>query len=405
MEPSTIAQPQPFVVHIPDEKLERLRRKLEDYELPETDIIEDAGWSYGVSLEWVKSLKTYWLEEFDWRASEAAINRWDNFKVEIDGVNLHFVHQKSLRPDAIPLIIVHGWPGTFYEFDQIIEPLINPPEGQTAFHVIIPSVPGFGFSSTPRKKGWTVRDSAQLFDKLVTDVLGYKSYAAQGGDWGSIISTLLSDMPHCRAVHLNMCTVPPPFPYAIAGLVFALPSWFSSRLLKWYFSPEEYKQMIRSKDFALQGAGYFGMQATQPFTIGLALNDSPIGLLIWLGEKYHAHIDPSYDLPPATLLTTISIYYHTHTFASSCLPYHENSSMFAAPPARIKDAILGVSIFSNDILILPGKWVSKWHRRKLLFHKTHAKGGHFPALDNPDDLISDLREFFGGNSKIFAAAP
>jgi len=278
METSTVPKPQPFVVHIPDERLDRLRRKLEDYELPENDIIEDAGWSYGVSLEWVKGLKTYWLEEFDWRASEAAINRWNNFKVEMDGVNLHFVHQKSLHPDAIPLVIVHGWPGTFYEFDQIIEPLINPPEGKTAFHVIIPSVPGFGFSSTPQKKGWTVKDSARIFDKLVTEVLGYKSYAAQGGDWGSIISTLLSDMPHCRAVHLNMSTVPPPFPYLIAGLVFALPSSVSSRLLKWYFSPDEYKQMVRSKDFVLQGAGYFGMQATQPFTIGLALNDSPIGL-------------------------------------------------------------------------------------------------------------------------------
>jgi len=322
--------------------------------------------------------------------------------VDIDGVDLHFVHQKSLHLHAIPLLIVHGWPGTFHEFDQIIEPLINPPDGKTAFNVIIPSVPGFGFSSTPRRKGWTVRDSARLFNKLVTEVLGYESYAAQGGDWGSIISTLLSDMPHCRAVHLNMCTVPPPFPYAVLGLVFALPSWLSTPLVKWYFSPEEYRQMIRSKDFALQGVGYFGMQATQPFTIGLALNDSPIGLLIWLGEKYHTHVDPTYDLPPSTLITTISIYYHTHTFASSCLPYHENASMFAAPPARIKDAILGVSVFSNDILIFPGRWISKWHKSKLLFHKTHAKGGHFPALDNPDELVGDLREFFGEHTKLFA---
>jgi pimeloyl-ACP methyl ester carboxylesterase len=202
--------------------------------------------------------------------------------VDIDGVNLHFVHQTSPQMNAIPLIIVHGWPGTFYEFDGIIEPLINPPAGKQAFHVIIPSVPGFGLSSTPHKKGWTVRDTARLFDKLVTDVLGYKSYAAQGGDWvgfilvlllvpsnlhrlplkGSIISTVLSEMPHCKAVHLNMCTVPPPFPYAIAGLVLALPTWLSSRLLKWYFSPEEHRQMMRSKDFIFQ-AGYFGMQATQ----------------------------------------------------------------------------------------------------------------------------------------------
>ena len=112
--------------------------------------------------------------------------RWDHFKVDIDAINLHFVHQKSSHLNAVPLLIVHGWPGTFYEFDQIIEPLINPPEGQTAFHVIIPSVPGFGFSSTPRKKGWTVRDSASLFDKLMTEVLGYESYAAQGGDWVSV---------------------------------------------------------------------------------------------------------------------------------------------------------------------------------------------------------------------------
>jgi len=210
---SNAAQPVPvkFQVNIPEEELSRLKRKLEDYELPNEDIIPDAGWSYGVSLDWVKSLKKYWLEEYDWRKTEGEINqcalyllsrilclntfRWDNFKVVIEDVHVHFVHQRSPRPDAIPLLIVHGWPGTFYEFHQIIEPLINPPAGKCAFDVIIPSVPGFGFSSTPRRQGWTVKDTARIFDKLVTDILGYKAYMAQGGDWVSQLAITGGTMP------------------------------------------------------------------------------------------------------------------------------------------------------------------------------------------------------------------
>ncbi|KAF8527055.1 epoxide hydrolase [Gautieria morchelliformis] len=393
--PSPRSEPTPFQIHVPEERLVRLKRKLEDYELPEKDIVDDAGWSYGVSLEWVKELRKYWLDEYDWRKAEAHMNRWDHFKVEIESVDLHYVYQRSSRPDAIPLLIVHGWPGSFYEFDQIVEPLANPSQDQPAFHVIVPSVPGFGFSSTPRVQGWTVKDTARVLDKLMTEVLGFKTYAAQGGDWGSIISTLLSNMPSCKAIHHNMSIVPPPFSYVTAGLMFMLPKWLSSRLISWHFSPEEHRQMLRSKDFALQAGGYFGVQSRQPFTLGLALNDSPIGILIWIGEKYHAHTDPSFNLPPHILLTTISIYYHTHTFASSCLPYHENTALIAGPTPRITDSVLGVSIFEHDIMVLPKEWVSKWHKQQLVFHKSHAKGGHFPALDNPEGLVADLREFLG----------
>jgi len=152
--------------------------------------------------------------------------------------------------------------------------------------------------------------------------------------------------------------------------------------------------MTRSKDFALQALGYFGTQSTQPYTIGLALNNSPIGLLIWIGEKYHTHTDPAFDMPPSFLIATISIYYHTHTFLSSCLPYYENTSMFGAKPARITDSVLGVSVFEHDILIMPRRWISSWHKKKLAFWKRHLQGGHFPALDNPEGLIDDLREMF-----------
>ena len=202
---STTPVPVPFRLAIPDSQLQRLRRKIEDYELPEKEIVPNAGWGYGVELDWVKSLKRAWLEEYDWRKVEAEINRyflpapnlppyltsrpysWSNYKVEIEGVNLHFVHQRSSRPDAVPLLLVHGWPGSFYEFHNIIEPLTNPPEGQPAFHVIIPSVPGFGFSSTPQKQGWNVTDTARILNTLATEVLGYEAYAVQGGDWVGVL--------------------------------------------------------------------------------------------------------------------------------------------------------------------------------------------------------------------------
>jgi len=158
--------------------------------------------------------------------------------------------------------------------------------------------------------------------------------------------------------------------------------------------------MMRTKDFAL-GAGYFGMQSTQPFTIGLALNDSPIGLLTWIGEKYHTHVDPNYQLSMPKLLTIISLYYFTHTFASSCLPYYENTKMFGKPPARVTSAVLGVSVFEHDILIMPRSWVAKYHKNKLVFWRKHEKGGHFPALDNPDGLVADLREMMSSHRSVF----
>jgi len=297
-------------------------------------------------------------------------------------------------------LIVHGWPGSFYEFHDIIDPLTNPPADQVAFHVIIPSVPGFAFSQAPAQRGWTAEDTARLLNKLMSDVLGYNSYAVQGGDWGALISTLLSEYPNTKAVHLNMCPVPPPYSPILMGLVYLMPHWISSRIVSWAFSPEEWAQMLRIKDFTLKSTGYFAIQATQPFTLGLALNDSPLGLLAWIGEKYHAHVDPTFNLPPSTIITTVSIYYHTQSFASSCLPYFENAKTFGKPPTRIAKAVLGVSMFKHDILILPESWVSKFHP-KLVFWRMHDKGGHFPALDNPDVLVGDLREMMATHRNVF----
>ena len=193
-------------------------------------------------------------------------------------MNLHFVHKKSTRADAIPLLLCHGWPGTFCEFFSLVEPLTNPPNpDDPAFHVIIPSIPGFLFSSTPKRAGWTVADTACIFDILLTSVLGYSSYVCQGGDWGSIIAPIISDYPNCRLVHLNMCTVPPPNSPILLGLLWLLPNWLSSRIVSLKLSSEDWDQLMKTKKFAMQGAGYFALQSTQPFTIGLALNDSPMG--------------------------------------------------------------------------------------------------------------------------------
>lgn len=307
----------PFQVAISDSEINRLKRKIEDTRLPEKDIVEGAGWDYGADLTWVKSMKEAWLA-YDWRIAEEEINSWPNFKSTIEDVELHFIHARSERSDAVPIVLLHGWPGTFYEFHRIIDDLRHPEDPEKpAFHVIVPSIPGFGFSSTPHQRGWTVKDSARVINTLMTDILGYKDgYLAQGGDWGSLIATSISQYPSCKLVHLNMCVVQPPNPI-ILFLLWLLPSWLGQRRLTSFFLSEyDLRQLQRSKEFALK-AGYFFTQATQPFQIGLALNDSPIGLLIWIGSKYHEHIDPQNPLSPQELLTTLSIYFFTQTFASS----------------------------------------------------------------------------------------
>lgn len=292
----------------------------------------------------------------------------------------HFRRSVSLRLRA----------GSFWEFHRSIDLLTNPPAGEPAFHVVVPSLPGFGFSSPPPKQKWTLHDNARIFDHLMTGVLGYKSYMANGGDFGGVICKSLgtAEFPACKL--LNVCT-PPSRPTTGAMLTlpfFILPQSWRSWLYSKIYTEEERSDLGRFMGFIKTGLGYFIQQATRPLTIGYALHDSPVGLLAWIGEKYKNLLDPEIVAESTKfILTTVSIYYLTGTFVTSTLPYRENSlgkSVTSTKPH-------GCSLFAYDIGVVPVSWI-KAQYRDLVFAHRHSRGGHFPGYEVPELLVADIRE-------------
>lgn len=381
-----------------------MRQLIELSRLPEKDLLPGASWDYGVDLTWLKGMKKDWLESFDWRDVEEELNQWPHFHVDIEGVAIHYIYEKSEDPNAIPLILTHGWPGSFYEFHKIIAPLAHPPPGQQAFHVVVPSLPGYGFSSAPLRQGWTLIDSARCFDHLMSGVLGYPRYAAQGGDWGAILTSYLgtSTYPSCQAIHLTMRTAQTPIPTMLGGaLSYVLPTSLRDRFASWMWSTEELSNFKKIKEYMLQGSGYFAEQATRPFTIGLAIQDSPIGLLAWIGEKYHEWSDPEVFPTPEfrhDILATISLYFFTRTLPTSALTYKEDILHIIKPLPPVTKPF-GLSQFQHDAVVLPPRWIKK--QNQVHYYNSHKQGGHFAALDNPDGLVHDLREFFESQKQVF----
>lgn len=424
--------PKPFKINIPEEEIARMRQLIASTRLPSKPFLPDVEWDYGIDLEWMKKMKEMWLEEFEWKEVEERMNRLRMFKVVVEGVELHFVNERSEREDAVPILLVHGWPGeyvtihtsyllllpdfyvmelilmcfrclgSFWEFHGIIEHLTNPPPDQPAFHVVIPSLPGFGFSSPPPKKLWTMSDNARILDHLMTGILGYPSYMAQGGDWGSIICTILgsTNFPACKLINLNMCSTPPPIKALLTLPLFLLPTSWRQYIYSWIYSEEELRDFSRTVGFMKNGMGYFVQQLTRPMSIGYALYDSPIGILAWIGEKYKEHIDPEL-LPHLTqdILTTLSLYYLTHTIHTAALPYRENQALYGRNMVITKP--FGLSTFPYDIFVSPVSWVRAVHGEKLVFMKRHEKGGHFAALEVPELLAGDLREMVKENRALF----
>lgn len=399
-----ISQPRPFRINIPENEVNRMKHLIELSRLPEHDLLPGASWDYGVDLAWLRGMKDEWLAGFDWRSVEEELNQWPQFQVDIEGVTIHYIHAKSSDPTAIPLILSHGWPGSVYEFHKVIGPLVNPPEGEQAFHLVVPSLPGYGFSSAPPWKGWTLNDTARCFDHLMSGVLEYPSYAAQGGDWGSFVTTHLGTptYPSCKAIHLNMRAVQPPVSALLSGaLAYLLPARIQSSFVSWLYSPTDLDVLQRLKYYALHQNGYFAEHATRPFTIGLAIQDSPIGLLAWIGEKFREWSDP--DVFPTSalrrdIIATVSLYFLTATFATSTLPYKENVSVAWKPPVRITKPF-GFSHFRHDILVMPRTWVERGGN--LVWRNQHERGGHFVALDYPEGLVHDVRAFFVSQKLLF----
>lgn len=374
----------PFKIQISDAALKDLRDRLSRTRFP--DEVNDNDWSYGTSLTYLKELCEYWGQKFDWRAQEAALNHFPQFTTEIGGLNLHFVHVRSKEPDALPLIITHGWPGSVIEFRKIIGPLTDPVAhggaAQDAFHVVCPSMPGYGFSEAAKRPGMDLEQITKIEAELMAR-LGYARYGAQGGDWGAMVSTLLGvvDPDHCIGIHLNMVWAGPPQgeENPTEGL-----------------TSQDLAHLEQNQRFQAEEMGYFHIQSTKPQTIGYALNDSPAGLAAWIVEKFRTWSDCKGNIESRftkdELLTNITLYWVTGTITSSARLYCEAARAGPAGLARVNKVPMGAAIFPKEVVKTPRSWVEK---RYNLQHWTEMPaGGHFAALEEPHLLAVDIRSFF-----------
>jgi microsomal epoxide hydrolase len=372
-------------IEVPEEVLDDLRRRLAATRFP--DQIPGSGWDYGTELAYLRELCSYWRDKYDWRAQEAALNRFEHFRTSIDGQNVHFLHARSKAPGAFPLLITHGWPGSVYEFHKIIGPLTDPAahggNEPDAFHVICPSMPGYGWSGPTREPGWDVGRVASTFAKLM-DRLGYQKYGAQGGDWGAIVTSYLGleDAQHLAGIHLNMVVAGPP--QGVANPMEGV-------------APEEMQGLADMGEFQKKETGYQQIQGSKPQTLGVALNDSPAGLASWIVEKFRTWSDCGGDVEKRfskdELLTNIMIYWVTETINSSIRLYCETmrAGRFAPAGKRI-EVPTGCSIFPREIIRPPRRWAEAQYN--VTQWTVHRSGGHFAALEEPAALVEDLRSFF-----------
>jgi microsomal epoxide hydrolase len=377
---------EPFRIEVPDAVLEDLRERLARTRFP--DQLEGTSWEYGTELGYLRALCEYWCETFDWRAQEAALNRLPQFRTSIDALSLHFVHVRSSEPEALPLVITHGWPGSIFEFTKILGPLTDPVahggRAEDAFHVVCPSLPGFGFSERPREPGEQeipriARRIAQLMERL-----GYARYGAQGGDWGSFVTRHLAlvDPEHVCGIHLNMVQVlPPQGADPFEGL-----------------SQHERAALTRAMSLQKEETGYLAIQRTKPQSLGYALNDSPAGLAAWLVEKFRGWSDCQGEIERRftkdELLTNITIYWVTETITSSLRLYRE--ALRRGMGAMLGEGRVGVptacALPAAEMYTSPRRWAEHY------YHVTRwtelPSGGHFTALEEPGWLVRDIREHF-----------
>jgi pimeloyl-ACP methyl ester carboxylesterase len=378
----------PFRIDIPEADLEDLKSRLENTRWP--DELANVGWERGVPLGYLKDLAEYWRTSYDWRAAEAQLNEYPQFVTEIDGATVHFLHVKSPEPDAVPLLLTHGWPGSVVEFLEVIGPLTDPRahggDPADAFHLVIPSIPGFGFSSLPSTGGWDVPRVANAWAELMAQ-LGYERYGAQGGDAGSPISLALGTMHPERVigVHVNM--------------LLAFPSGDPAEFAD--LSEFDGQRLGKLMQFDQHLSGYMKIMSTRPQTLAYGLNDSPVGQLAWIVEKFKEWTDsekaPEDAVDRDRILTLVSIYWLTRSAGTSAQFYYEGAEMLrqatsgaAPPPITVP---VGVAVFPHD----PFLPVRKFAERDVttISHWTEFdKGGHFAALEQPDLLTGDVQKFF-----------
>ncbi|KAM0081974.1 hypothetical protein ACKRZS_005851 [Fusarium odoratissimum] len=380
----------PYQINIPDSKIERLKQKLALTDFPADN---SQSWERGAPVDDVKRLAKTWQTTFDWRAVEASLNKLPHFitSIAIKGfgaLNVHFIHKKSNKTDAIPLLFLHGWPGSFVEVTRVLEPLVDS-NGGPSFHVVAPSLIDFGFSSAS-KPGFQVEHHAKLYDRLMNE-LGYETYVIQAGDVGSIIARYIATSfgnSRCMALHSNTPLPSEPKEDTHPDLY--------KQLQKTPLTEAELKALVRAGEVSKTGMGYYSIQSTKPTTIGFSLRDSPVGLLAWIYEKLVQWSD-AYEWTDEEILTWVSIYWFSTAGpdAPSNLYYAFEQSdpvAFAAAGAFI-DVPLGISLFINDLVLLPKLWNQTLG--PVVFQEEHERGGHFAAWEQPGAIVGDLRLMFG----------
>jgi pimeloyl-ACP methyl ester carboxylesterase len=369
---------EPFRVDVSDAELADLRDRLLRTRWPDPETVED--WSQGVPLSYARELCEYWARDYDWRRAESRLNSYPQFRTEIDGLRIHFLHVPSPHADALPLILSHGWPGSIVEFLKTIEPLTNPPDPADAFHVVIPSLPGYGFSDKPARSGWGVQRIARAWAELMAR-LGYSRYGAQGGDWGTSITTSLGqqDAGQLAGIHL-MPPIAAPDPATFDDLTEAE----SAALADLRLAQES-------------GDGYSLEQSTTPQTIGYGLVDSPAALATWIAEKFQAWTDPESTLDRDEMLDNITLYWLTRTGASAARLYWESfkqvQAWFTESTVDTVNVPTGCSIFPKELPRPSRRWAAKRYV-DIRYWNEPPRGGHFAAFEQPELFVHELRSFF-----------
>ena len=369
----------PFRIVASDEQLADLKRRLGATRWPDKEPVED--WSQGLPLAYARELCRYWADGYDWRTREARLNRFDQFTTPIDGVDIHFIHQRSPHANALPLLVSHGWPGSVAEFHKIIEPLTDPTRfggaAGDAFHLVCPSLPGYGFSGKPTATGWSVERIGRAWNVLMQR-LGYAHYVAQGGDWGSMVTTAvgLQCAGPCLGIHLTMPIVVPD-PATMTEL-----------------TAQEKAMLAGLKKYRAEGSAYARQQGTRPQTLGYALADSPAGQAAWIVEKYQAWMDcdghPENVLSRDELLDQVMLYWLPNAATSSARLYWESFARVNREPLTLP---VGISQFPREIFRCSRRWAEQ--RFKNLIHfREFDKGGHFAALERPVVLVDEIRSCF-----------
>jgi pimeloyl-ACP methyl ester carboxylesterase len=371
-----------FRIETAESELADLRSRLLRTRWPERETTDD--WAQGIPLAYLQEVVDYWAKRYDWRAREARLNRFAQFKTRLGGLDIHFIHVRSANANALPLIITHGWPGSIVEFQKVIGPLTDPVahggRDEDAFHVVCPSLPGYGFSDKPEAPGCGVERIAELWDELMAR-LGYERYVAQGGDWGAAITTQIGmqNRGRCTAIHLNMPLASP-----------------TAEALK-NPDPAEAKALALMKHYGASESGYSTLQSTRPQTLGYGLADSPALQGAWILEKFRAWMDcdghPENVLTRDELLDNVMLYWLPGNGASSARLYWESFRKSFAQNAQAVSLPTGCSLFPKELSQPPRTWVERRYTN-LTYWNELPKGGHFAAFEQPELFIREVRAFF-----------